>query len=90
MDSDGSEQMNPRAGTDSEPDLDRMAASTPESFDDSTEGGRTFGNYTMESDDDRQNIHLETGTTPLSMFAENRGLWYGRYPRFSSFFLVVD
>ena len=82
MDLDPHEQVHRSAGTDSEADQDSNAPSTPDSSDqDDTDGGRTLGTYTMNSDDNERNIHVKTGTSPLSMFAENRELWYGQYPQ---------
>uniref|UniRef100_A0A7S0QIJ3 ATP-dependent DNA helicase n=1 Tax=Cryptomonas curvata TaxID=233186 RepID=A0A7S0QIJ3_9CRYP len=80
MDSDGHEDMNRSAGADSDSD----SPSTPKSSDqEQTDPGRK-GGYTMDdsdASDHEPNIHVKTGTTPLSMFAENRDLWYGQYPQ---------
>jgi hypothetical protein len=93
MDSDGHEPMNQswrrRSDSDSEASHDSQAPPTPDSHnEDSSDESRTMGSFTMESSDDAPNIQVETGTTPLSMFAEKRELWYGQYPQI--FFLVVD
>jgi hypothetical protein len=82
--SDGHEPMNWKrrpvgGGPDSEAGHESDVPSTPYSLDDDSPAhSPKMGTYTMDSnDDERQNIQVETGTTPLSMFAETKELWYG-------------
>ena len=81
--SEGHEPTNQKRRHDSEASHDSDVPSTPDSLDDdSPDENLKQGDYTMESsDDEQQNIQVETGTTPLSMFSENRDLWYGQYPQ---------
>jgi hypothetical protein len=61
------------------------APSTPESSNDHSSERCPKDEYCWpdndsDAGDHAQNIEVKTGTTPLSMFAENRDLWYGQYP----------
>ena len=83
MDSDGCEKSKESTSSNSEVgrDSDAPSLSNSESDEDDTGGPAPLGTFSMDSDDDRENIRVETGTTPLSMFAEDRALWYGQYPQ---------
>ena len=81
--SEGHEPMNWSRRPNSEAGHESDVPSTPDSLDyDRPDQSPKMGTYTMDTnDDERQNIQVETGTTPLSMFAETRELWYGQYPQ---------